>query len=217
MAQTSQAVAPAQSAVAEAIVALLSPELLETVEQLGRDVQVAEDGKAQAERKLGQCDVALFDILNGENYVFFKAVSAAFINGMRDKGCPTDDAAERAFQRAVKRIETSCSYVKPKAETKAAKAMSEKRAKLQAELDGKTPVALELELTAALEDGSASALKRATVLRSELDKRNKPLLEAEDIARKAVLDKLVTRAKELAKAKTADADAKLEAALLALS
>jgi hypothetical protein len=217
MAQTSQAVAPAQSAVAEAVVALLSPELLETVEQLGRDVQVAEDGKAQAERKLGQCDVALFDILNGENYVFFKAVSAAFINGMRDKGCPTDDAAERAFQRAVKRIETSCSYVKPKAETKAAKAMSEKRAKLQAELDGKTPVALELELTAALEDGSASALKRATVLRSELDKRNKPLLEAEDIARKAVLDKLVTRAKELAKAKTADADAKLEAALLALS
>jgi hypothetical protein len=217
MAQTSQAVAPAQSAVAVAVVALLSPELLETVEQLGRDVQVAEDGKAQAERKLGQCDVALFDILNGENYVFFKAVSAAFINGMRDKGCPTDDAAERAFQRAVKRIETSCSYVKPKAETKAAKAMSEKRAKLQAELDGKTPVALELELTAALEDGSASALKRATVLRSELDKRNKPVLEAEDVARKAVLDKLVTRAKELAKAKTADADAKLEAALLALS
>lgn len=216
MAQTSQAVAPAQSAIAVAV-ALLNPTEVETVEQLGRDYWVAEDAMARAERSLGSCDVALFDLVKGRDYATFVAIRGAYVTGCRDKGAPSDEAAAKVWERAVNRIIRTCNFERPKAESKAAKAMSEKRAKLQAELDAKAPLELELELTAALEDGSAAALKRATVLRSELDKRNKPVLEAEDVARKAVLDKLVTRAKELAKAKTADADAKLEAALLALS
>lgn len=216
MAQVVQAVAPAISAVAEAV-ALLSPSELETVEQLGRDYWVAEDAMARAERSLGSCDVALFDLVKGRNYATFVAIRGAYLTGCRDKGAPSDDAAEKTWERAINRIIKTCGFERPKAETKAAKAMSEKRAKLQAELDAKTPVELELELTAALEDGSASALKRAALLRSEVDKRNKPALDAAEVARKAVLDKLVSRARELAKAKTADADAKLEAALLALS
>lgn len=216
MAQQSQAVAPAISAVAEAI-ALLSPSELETVEQLGRDYWVAEDAMARAERSLGSCDVALFDFVKGRDYVTFVAIRGAYLTGCRDKGAPSDDAAEKTWERAINRIIKTCGFTRPKAETKAAKAMSEKRAKLQAELDAKTPVELELELTAALDDGSAAALKRAALLRSEVDKRNKPALDAAEVARKAVLDKLVSRAKDLAKAKTADADAKLEAALLALS
>ena len=198
MAQTSQAVAPAQSAVAVAVVALLNPTELETVEQLGRDYWVAEDAMARAERSLGSCDVALFDLVKGRDYATFVAIRGAYVTGCRDKGAPSDEAAAKVWERAVNRIIRTCNFERPKAESKAAKAMSEKRAKLQAELDAKAPLELEHELTAALEDGSASALKRATVLRSELDK-------------------LVTRAKDLAKAKTADADAKLEAALLALS
>ena len=216
MAQVVQAVAPAVSAVAEAV-ALLSPSELETIEQLGRDYWVAEDALSRAERSLGQCDVALFDLVKGRDYVTFIAVRGAYVTGCRDKGAPSDEAAAKVWERAVNRIIKTCGFERPKAETKAAKAMSEKRAKLQAELEAKSPVELELELTAALEDGSASALKRATVLRSEMDRRNKPVLDAADTARKAVLDKLVSRAKDLAKAKTADADAKLEAALLALS
>ena len=43
------------------------------------------------------------------------------------------------------------------------------------------------------------------------------MLDAEESARKAVLDKLVARAKELAKARTADADDKLIRALQAMS
>ena len=217
MAQTSQAVAPAQSAVAVAVVALLNPAELETIEQLGREYWMVHVSETDTARQQGRCDVALFDLVKGRDYVTFMAVRAAVITGCRDKGAPTDTAAEKQWERAVNRLVRDYSFEKPKAATKAAKAMSEKRAKLQAELDAKAPLELEGELTAALEDGSASALKRATVLRSELDKRNKPLLEAEDVARKAVLDKLVTRAKDLAKAKTVDADAKLEAALLALS
>ena len=216
MAQIVQAVAPAVSAVAEAI-ALLSSSELETIEQLGRDYWVAEDAMARAERSLGSCDVALFDLVKGRNYATFVAIRGAYLTGCRDKGAPSDDAAEKTWERAINRIIKTCGFERPKAETKAAKAMSEKRAKLQAELDAKAPVELELELTAALDDGSASALKRAALLRSEIDKRNKPALDAAEVARKAVLDKLVSRARELAKAKTADADAKLEAALLALS
>lgn len=216
MAQQSQAVAPAISAVAEAI-ALLSSSELETIEQLGRDYWVAEDAMARAERSLGSCDVALFDLVKGRNYATFVAIRGAYLTGCRDKGAPSDDAAEKTWERAINRIIKTCGFERPKAETKAAKAMSEKRAKLQAELDAKAPVELELELTAALDDGSASALKRAALLRSEIDKRNKPALDAAEVARKAVLDKLVSRARELAKAKTTDADAKLEAALLALS
>lgn len=216
MAQVVQAVAPATSAVAEAI-ALLSSSELETIEQLGRDYWVAEDAMARAERSLGSCDVALFDLVKGRNYATFVAIRGAYLTGCRDKGAPSDDAAEKTWERAINRIIKTCGFERPKAETKAAKAMSEKRAKLQAELDAKAPVELELELTAALDDGSASALKRAALLRSEIDKRNKPALDAAEVARKAVLDKLVSRARELAKAKTADADAKLEAALLALS
>jgi hypothetical protein len=212
----SQAILPAVSAVAETPL-LLTPTEVETIEQLGRDYWAATDLALTADRKLGQCDVALFDLVNGRDYVTFMAVRGAYVTGCRDKGAPSDEAAAKVWERAIGRIVTSCGFVRPKAETKAAKAMSEKRAKLQAELDAKADTELELELTAALEDGSAAALKRATVLRTEIDKRNKVELDAEQTARKAMLDKLMARAKELAKAKTADADAKLEAALLALS
>ena len=216
MAQQSQAVAPAQSAVAEAV-ALLSASEIETIEQLGRDVQVAEEGKAIAERKLSQCDVALFDFVSGRDYPAFMAVRGAFVNGMRDKGCPTDDAAGKSWTRAIARIESSCGFVRPKAETKAAKAMSEKRAKALAELQAKSEDQLQIELDSAIAEGTAGALKKATALRAEIDKRNKPALDAADTARKALLDKVVARAKELAKAKTADADAMLEAALDAMT
>lgn len=218
MAKATVSVSPAVSAVgADNQSVLLSPAELETIEQLGRDYWVAEDAMARAERSLGTCDVALFDLVKGRDYVTFMAIRTAYVTGCRDKGAPTDEAAGKTWERAVNRIIKTCGFERPKAETKAAKAMSEKRAKLQAELDAKAPVELELELTAALEDGSASALKRAALLRSEIDKRNKPALDAAEVARKAVLDKLVSRARELAKAKTDDADRKLEAALLALS
>jgi hypothetical protein len=216
MAHQSQAVAPAQSAVAEAV-ALLSASEIETIEQLGRDVQVAEAGKEAAERRLSQCDVALFDLVNGRDYTAFMAVRGHFINGMRDKGSPSDDAAEQSWRRAVRRIEVSCKFVRPKSEAKAAQAMSEKRAKAQAELAAKSEDQLQIELDSAIAEGTAGALKKATALKSELDKRNKPALEAADTARKALLDKVVARAKELAKAKTTDADAMLEAALDAMT
>lgn len=216
MAQTSQAVAPAISAVAEAPV-LLSVVELETIEQLGRDYWVITETKEAADRKLAQCDVALFDLVDGRDYLAFMAVRQAYVTGCRDKGAASDEAAAKPWEAAIKRITSSCGFVRPKAQTRTAKAMSDKRAKALAELAAKAQGDLEDELEAAIAEGTAGALKKATALRAELDKRNKPALEAADVARKALLDKLIARAKELAKAKTDDADNLLEAGFDAMS
>ncbi len=214
----SQAIQASVSAVgADNQSVLLDPSEIETIEQLGRDVQVAEDAKARAERGIGQCDAALFDLCKGRDYVTFMAIRGHFVNGMRDKGCPTDAAAEKSWERAVQRLVKFHQFERPKAESKAAKAMSEKRAKQLRELQAKTDNQLEIELTAAVEAGTVESLRKAQALAQEKARREKPVLEAEAVARKAVLDKLLERAKELAKAKTSDADAKLQAALLALS
>ena len=68
MANTKQAVAAAVSAVAVEAV-MFSESEVETIEQLGREYQMHEDALAKANRSLGQCDVALFDIVKGLNYV----------------------------------------------------------------------------------------------------------------------------------------------------
>ncbi len=218
MSKAIQAVAPAASAVgADNQSVLLDPSEMETIEQLGRDYWVAEDAKARAERSLGQCDVSLFDLCKGRDYLTFMAIRSAYVTGCRDKGAPSDEAAAKVWERAVNRIVKTCGFERPKAESKAAKAMSEKRAKQLAELQAKTDNQLEIELSAAVEAGTVESLRKAQALAQEKARREKPVLEAEAVARKAVLDKLMERAKELAKAKTADADAKLEAALLALS
>lgn len=224
MAKANQAVvAPAQSAIpgvnaapaADAVV--LSQSELETIEQLGRDYWSAEDAKTVAERKLSQCDTALFDFLKGVDYKRFMAIRAAYITGCRDKGAPNDEAAERTFQRAVNRLGSSFGYEKPKAESEAAKKMAAKREALAAMYASKTDDELTTEKNQWVAMGDPASLKKAGEIAKEQERRAKPVLDAEETARKAVLDKLVTRAKELAKARTADADEKLTRALLAMS
>ena len=128
------AVAPAQSAVASATAELFNSAEVETIEQLGRDYWVAEDAKAKAERKIGSCDVALFDIVKGMNYPAFIQVRAHFVTGCRDKGAPTDEAASKTWERAINRIITSCNFERPRSGDKDAVRMSEKAEKLKAEL-----------------------------------------------------------------------------------
>ena len=64
---------------------------------------------------------------------------------------------------------------------------------------------------------TTKSVKQAQAVLAELDRRAKPQLDAEDMARKAVCEKIIARAKELRKACTADADEKLISALQALS
>lgn len=224
MAKATQAdVAPAQSAipgvnaVAVPEPVVLTASELETIEQLGRDYWMAEDAKTTAERKLSQCDTALFDILKGVDYRRFMAIRAAYITGCRDKGAPSDEAAERTFQRAVNRLGNSFGYEKPKAESEAAKRMAEKRAELAATYASKTDGELIEQKKELTDKGDTKSMRKAIEIQKELERREKPVLDAAQAARKAVLDKLITRAKDLAKAGTADADEKLTRALLALS
>lgn len=205
MANANQAVAPAQSAIASATAELFNSAEIETIEQLGRDFWVAEDAKAKAERKIGACDVALFDIVKGLNYVQFMKVREHVVTGCRDKGCPTDDAAGQVWVRAINRITTSCNFVRPKAESKDAVRMSEKAEKLKAELAAKSDAVLEAEKTALLEKGDTKSLREAQALSKELDARKKPELDKAKAEAAALADKINKRVKELRSAATPDA------------
>ena len=196
---------------------VLSPVELETIEQLGRDYWVAEDAKQIAERKLSQCDTALFDIVKGVGYRRFVAIRAAYVTGCRDKGAPTDEAASKVWERSINRIMSSCGFERPKSESEAAKRMAAKRAEQVAKFADKSDGELIETRAALLSKGDSKSVKAAMEIVKEIERREKPVLDAAETARKAVLEQLVKRAKELAKAGTDDADAKLTAALLALS
>jgi len=205
MANANQAVAPAQSAVASATAELFGSAEIETIEQLGRDYWVAEDAKAKAERKIGSCDVALFDIVKGMNYPAFVQVRDHFVTGCRDKGAPSDDAASKTWERAINRIITSCGFQRPRSADKDAVRMSEKAEKLKAELAAKSDAVLEAEKTALLEKGDTKSLREAQALSKELDARKKPELDKAKAEAAALADKINKRVKELKASATPDA------------
>ena len=194
MAQTKNAVQAAVSAVAVESVMFNESEI-ETIEQLGRDYQVAEDAKAKAERTLGSCDVALFDIVKGLNYVQFMKVREYFVTGCRDKGCPTDDAAGQVWVRAINRITTSCNFVRPKAESKDAKRMSEKAAKQAAELAAIPDDEIANLRATLISKGDDKSLKQAVVLGKEIARREKPEIDAAPLASKPCATRLSSASK----------------------
>jgi hypothetical protein len=190
--------------------------MVETIEQLGRDYWSAEDAKIRAEKSLASCDVSLFDLVKGLPYAEFKTVRGLFVNGCRDKGAPTDDAAGKSWERAINRIGTSCGFVRPKATSESAERMAKKRAEQAKVFEAKSDGEL-IEVKAdLLAKGDTKSIAQAQAVAKEIERRAKPTLDAEDTARKAVRDKIIARAKELAKAGTADADDRLTRALLAL-
>ena len=190
---------------------------VETIEQLGREFQVISDGQAKLDRSQAKCDVALYDVVNGLGYDDFITVRTYFVNGCRDKGCPTDDAAGQVWVRAIGRIIKSCGFVRPKSGDKDAERMAAKRAADAAKFADKSDGEL-LEARAELAaKGDTKSLTQAKLIAKELETRAKPQIDAAQSQRVAVRDKLITRAKELCKAGTADADEKLIAALQALA
>lgn len=199
------AVAPAQSAVASATAELFTSSEVETIEQLGRDFQMAEDAKQKAERSLGKCDVALFDIVRGLDYDRFMKVREYFVTGCRDKGCPTDDAAGQVWVRAINRITTSCGFKRPTSDNKDAVRMSEKAAKLKAELDAKSTAELEARKTELLEKGDTKSLREAQSISKALDERMKPEIDKAKAEASALAEKITKRVKELKASATPDA------------
>ena len=195
----------------------IDPTMVETIEQLGREYWSHTETMERATRSMSQCDTALYDIVRGRPYVEFVTVRKFYVTGCRDKGAPSDEAASKVWERAINRIMSSCGFERPKSESESAKRMAAKRAEQAAKYADQTDGQLIEARAALLAKGDSKSIKSAMEIVKEIERREKPVLDAAATARKAVLDKLVSRAKELAKAGTDDADAKLTAALLALS
>jgi hypothetical protein len=191
--------------------------LVETLEQLGREYWAAEDARSVAEKSLAKCDVSLFDHVKGLKYPDFMFVRKLFVTGCRDKGAETDDAASKVWERAIGRITNSCGFVRPKSESKDAERIAAKRAEEAKKYEAKSDGMLLEEKQALLAKGDVKSLKAAQAVAKELERREKPALEAvvKDCA--ALRDKLIARAKELAKLGTDDSVQMLTAALNALS
>jgi len=191
--------------------------LVETFEQLGRDYFVAEDAKAKAERTLASCDVSLFDLVKGLPYADFKTVRGLFVNGCRDKGAPTDDAAGKSWERAINRIGTSCGFERPKATSESAERMAKKRAEQAKVFEAKSDGDLDEDKTALLAKGDVKSIAKAQTIAKEIERRAKPNLDVADNARKIMRDKIIARAKELYKCGDVVADEQMVAALLAMA
>ena len=194
-----------------------APALIETLEQLGREYWSAEDARTVAEKSLAKCDVSLFDHVKGLKYPDFMFVRKLFVTGCRDMGAETDEAASKVWERAVGRIATSCGFIRPKSESKDAERIAAKRAEEVKKFEAKTDGMLLEEKAALVAKGDVKSLKAAQAVTKELDRREKPATEAivKDCA--ALRDKLVARAKEVAKAGTEESVGMLIAALAALS
>jgi hypothetical protein len=223
MTKSSQAVATAvnsvvASAVAESVLMLHGKPASDwdsTIFQLGFDSCKAVSLTEQAERTLSQCQTALFDFLKELNYVAFQYTRNQFIAGGVDSG-KTAGASEQVWDKQVNAIVKSFGYVRPKSEAKDAVRKAEAEAKRRAEFEKLSNAELENKVDALIAEGTTKSRKEAVKVSAELDKRNKPVLDAEQVARKATVDKIVERVRELAKAKTADADALLTQVALLL-
>jgi hypothetical protein len=224
MTKSSQAVATAvnsvvASAVAESVLMLHgkpASDWNETIIQLGFDSCKAVSAQEQAERSLAQCHVAVFDLVKGLNYVEFQYVRSQFIIGGVDSGM-TAGAAEQVWdKKVIGPVCTLYSFVRPKSDAKDAKRKAEAEAKRRAEFEKLSDVELVNKVEALVAQGSKSAMTQAAKVTAEIEKRNKPILDAEQVARKATVDKIVERVRELAKAKTSDADAILTQVALLL-
>jgi hypothetical protein len=216
MTKSSQAVATAvnsvvASAVAESVLMLHGKPASDwdsTIFQLGFDSCKAVTATEIAERTLAQCQTALFDLVKGLNYVEFQYIRNQFIAGGVDSG-KTAGASEQVWDKQVNAIVKSFSYVRPKSQEKDAVRKAEAEAKRRAEFEKLSDAELLNKVDALVAQGSKSAMTQATKVTAELEKRQKPILDAEQVARKATVDKIVERVRELAKAKTSDADALL--------
>jgi len=195
----------------------INPALVETLEQLGREYWAAEDARSVAEKSLAKCDVSLFDHVKGLKYPDFMFVRKLFVTGCRDKGAETDEAGAKVWERAVGRIVNSCGFVRPKSESKDAERVAAKRAEEVAKFEKKSDGMLLEEKAALVAKGDVKSLKAAGAVAKELERREKPVTEAivKDCA--ALRDKLIARAKEVAKLGTDDSVGLLTAALNALS
>ena len=235
MAKANQAVAPAQSAVVVESINGKSAEAAQaSIHDIGFGTQRAERAiqSGTSERDVLDNNLLHWVVQADEHgrllkdeatkkyvpiaYTQFIQVRDWYVAAAFDAGAETTDAAAKVWERAILRL-VAQDFVRPKAEGKDAKRMSEKAAKRAAELAAKSDSQLEAERAALVESGDSKSMRKATELAKEIEKRAKPQIDARAASMKALRDKVIERAKDLCKAGTADAEDRLISALNALS
>ena len=205
----SVSVTTATSAVASPAVLMIGDrpavELQDTIFTIGEETLAAESLMAQGKQALDVLDSNLHDIIKGASYEVFMWVRDQHKAGSIDKG-KSDDAAQKIWERQINRIGSAFEFVKPKSESKDAERKAAKRAEEIAKLaefgDGEL---LDLR-DAHLRKGDSKSIAQAQKLAKELERRNAGALEVEKTQRKAMVDKIIARVKDLGKAGTDDAD-----------
>ena len=150
-------------------------------------------------------------------YDEFMAIRGFYVGAAYDAGAVSIEAAEKVWESAIKELASEAGFTRPKAESKDAVRMAEKRAKLIEKYASDSKEDLAKQKADLLKKGDNESLRIVKEINDEVKRREKPELDAEQKARVAVRDKLIARARELCKAGTPDADEKLISALQALS
>ena len=218
---TAQAL-PEQTLVASAVAVVVpmigdrpAAELQETIFAIGEETFDAEGLMARGKAALDVLDANLHDIVKGLVFTEFGLVRDFFKAGIVDKG-RTEDAAQKVWERSINRVVSTFDFVRPKSEAKDAVRKSEAKAKAVEAMAAFSDGELVDQKADLLAKGDKKSVAQAQKVISEIERRNATELDAAKAARKAVVDKLMARIKELAKAGTEDADALLINALLSL-
>jgi len=218
---TAQAL-PEQTLVASAVAVVVpmigdrpALELQETIFAIGEETLDAEGMMAKGKAALDVLDANLHDIVKGLVFTEFGLVRDFFKAGIVDKG-KTEDAAQKVWERSIKRVVDTFDFVRPKSEAKDAVRKAEAKEKAVAAMAAFSDGELADQKADLLAKGDKKSVAQAQKVISEIERRNATELDAAKAARKAVVDKLSARIKELAKAGTEDADTLLMNALLSL-
>lgn len=180
-------------------------ELQDTIFTIGEETGAAEALMAKGKAALDVLDSNLHDIVKGLNYVEFMLVRDFHKAGNIDKG-RSDDAAQKIWERQIGRVVSTFDFVKPKSESKDAVRKAEAKAKEVAKLAEFSDAELAEKRQSLLSKGDDASVREALKLGKEVKRRNAESLDAEKAQTKALVDKIVTRVKELAKANTDDAN-----------
>ncbi len=177
----------------------------ETLFQIGSETLAAERAMAIGKEALDVLDANLHHIVRDLSYVEFMKVREFHVAGAVDK-LDSVDAAQKRWERQVNRIISGFNFTRPKSESKDAVRKAEAKEKEIAKLAEFGTAELEEKRKALRAQDTDASNREADKLRKEIKRREADSIDAEKAQTKALVDKIVTRVKELAKANTDDAN-----------
>jgi len=197
----------------EATVSAIGFDMQKTEAVIGQATDVLQQRDAQLLPWICVCDDDSKPVRDPETkklipvpYDDFMRIRAVFVKAAYDAGAESmeEDSAGAVWRRSINRLISNAGFVRPRAEGKDAKRMSEKAEKRRAELAKMTELELEAQRTELIEKGDSKSLRVAGELAKELEARAKPEIDKVKAEAKQLADALTKRIRELAKAGTPD-------------